>query len=332
MLRPFDPDLLAILKTEVPLEKRLREDVNVRAAYMEDMARHSGDASVYRPLKNPVTVSRKLRWVPTPPHRTFLVEMLYMVSGRARLIAGKQEIILYPRDILLPSQYTILSMDELGEDDILLSFNMKPRFFEDTYMRIKSNTILAEFMLDILRKDISWNRFLHFSGIEDIIIHDLIEVLAAGAYPYLDAENVRCGVDPDPDITSYLMGTLFAVLSHEMANLQKDSVTSYNEIIKQTVSRYVGEQYKTASLQELAHIVNQSDSVLSRQIKSIFGITFKEILLQTRFKRAEALLRQTTLPVTDVAEAVGYENASFFYRRFREIYGISPNDCRKQPE
>ena len=30
------------------------------------------------------------------------------------------------------------------------------------------------------------------------------------------------------------------------------------------------------------------------------------------------------MPVTRIAEAIGYENNSFFHKRFREQYGVTP--------
>ena len=42
------------------------------------------------------------------------------------------------------------------------------------------------------------------------------------------------------------------------------------------------------------------------------------------------------IPVTDIIESVGYDNTSYFYRKFRERYGMSPKEYRgnlyKMPE
>ena len=54
------------------------------------------------------------------------------------------------------------------------------------------------------------------------------------------------------------------------------------------------------------------------------------MLQEKRLKAACALLRQTDLPVSDIAAAVGYENSSYFYRRFREIYRMSPKEFRER--
>ena len=39
---------------------------------------------------------------------------------------------------------------------------------------------------------------------------------------------------------------------------------------------------------------------------------------------------ETELPVNDVVAAVGYENNSYFYRKFRERYEMTPNEYRER--
>ena len=45
-------------------------------------------------------------------------------------------------------------------------------------------------------------------------------------------------------------------------------------------------------------------------------------------KQACYLLRNTVLPVADVARSVGYENTSYFHRLFRSLFGLSPKEYR----
>ena len=69
---------------------------------------------------------------------------------------------------------------------------------------------------------------------------------------------------------------------------------------------------------------------LSRTIKQEFGHTFKEMLQEKRMHQAAKLLQDTDLVVNDIVAAVGYENNSYFYRKFREKYGTTPDQYRKR--
>lgn len=44
---------------------------------------------------------------------------------------------------------------------------------------------------------------------------------------------------------------------------------------------------------------------------------------------AERLLKETDLSVADIVNNIGYENNSYFHKKFREIYGFSPANYRK---
>jgi len=46
--------------------------------------------------------------------------------------------------------------------------------------------------------------------------------------------------------------------------------------------------------------------------------------------QAAYLLTSSAVPVTDIIESVGYDNTSYFYRKFRERYGMSPKEYRER--
>ena len=77
-------------------------------------------------------------------------------------------------------------------------------------------------------------------------------------------------------------------------------------------------------------MLNQTISGLSRMIRRCTGHTYKELLQRRRFRKAVELLVETELPVNDIVTAVGYENNSYFYRKFRERYQMTPNDYREK--
>ena len=52
--------------------------------------------------------------------------------------------------------------------------------------------------------------------------------------------------------------------------------------------------------------------------------TFRDYLLDIRMRHAAELLKNTRLPVREVALAAGYHNSSHFYRLFERHFGVSP--------
>ena len=47
-------------------------------------------------------------------------------------------------------------------------------------------------------------------------------------------------------------------------------------------------------------------------------------------ERAEILLREGNMSVSDAARAVGFDSASRFTSAFKEKYGVSPSEYRRQ--
>lgn len=52
-------------------------------------------------------------------------------------------------------------------------------------------------------------------------------------------------------------------------------------------------------------------------------------LIQYRLKKAAELLANTEMKVAVTSEECGFHDVPYFYRKFKEIYGISPIEYRK---
>lgn len=96
-----------------------------------------------------------------------------------------------------------------------------------------------------------------------------------------------------------------------------------------TVLSYVEGHYCSGTLSELAQMMNYDVYWLSREIKRRTGKNYKELLQARRMRQAAYLLTTSKLSVAEIIEAVGYSNTSYFYRKFKEQYGVSPKEYRK---
>ena len=92
--------------------------------------------------------------------------------------------------------------------------------------------------------------------------------------------------------------------------------------------RYIDEHYRDASLKELASELKFDIYWLSREIKRQTGRTYKELLQEKRMQQAAYMLTNSRMSVSEIISSVGYDNTSYFYRKFRERYGVSPKEYR----
>jgi methylphosphotriester-DNA--protein-cysteine methyltransferase len=83
------------------------------------------------------------------------------------------------------------------------------------------------------------------------------------------------------------------------------------------------------SLEELAGEMGVSDRHLRRVIQSEFGVSPVELAQTQRLLLAKRLLTDTSLPVTEVAFASGFNSLRRFNALFRERYHLNPTELRK---
>lgn len=78
----------------------------------------------------------------------------------------------------------------------------------------------------------------------------------------------------------------------------------------------------------LARVSGVSEAHFARSFKDAFGVPPHRYLLTRRIERAKALLRDTDLPITDIAFQTGWNSLGTFGRIFRDITGESPSELR----
>jgi two-component system response regulator YesN len=95
------------------------------------------------------------------------------------------------------------------------------------------------------------------------------------------------------------------------------------------VLRYIRENYsQPITLDDAARSVFLSPFYLSHSFKDELGITFIEYLTRVRMEGAKKLLSDKSLSMQAIAEAVGYDDASYFSKVFKKNEGVTPNKYR----
>jgi transcriptional regulator GlxA family with amidase domain len=83
-------------------------------------------------------------------------------------------------------------------------------------------------------------------------------------------------------------------------------------------------------MDRLADVSGVSEAHFARSFKQAFGVQPHRYLLTRRIERATALLRDTELPITEIAFGTGWESLGTFGRTFRDITGESPSQFRSR--
>jgi AraC-like DNA-binding protein len=86
------------------------------------------------------------------------------------------------------------------------------------------------------------------------------------------------------------------------------------------------------TIPRLARVSGVSEAHFARSFKDAFGVPPHRYQLTRRIERATALLRDTDLPITEIAFETGWNSLGTFGRTFRDVTGESPGEFRAREQ
>ncbi|MCI9148707.1 MAG: AraC family transcriptional regulator [Hungatella sp.] len=97
-----------------------------------------------------------------------------------------------------------------------------------------------------------------------------------------------------------------------------------------TIISYMEEHFQEpVTLKHLADAVPCNPQYLCRFFKELAGISPIQYLINYRIQRACGLLANTSLPILQIAMDCGFDNVSYFIRKFKEARGCTPKEFRR---
>lgn len=125
---------------------------------------------------------------------------------------------------------------------------------------------------------------------------------------------------------------LFASLREAAAEGKNDALrpdSHSEELVRQAIG-YLSTQYaEPISIEGMAESLGYNRAYLSRLFKQRTGVSPVAFLAKQRVDHGRRLLRERPeLTVEQIASSVGFQDALYFSKQFRRLYGQSPTDYR----
>ena len=96
---------------------------------------------------------------------------------------------------------------------------------------------------------------------------------------------------------------------------------------------YLQEHYMdTIDIGQLADQLGFNSAYLTRLFSKYAGVTPLKYLTNIRIKEARRLLADTSLPISEIGERVGYPDQFHFSKTFRKAAGVNPSAFRKETQ
>ena len=125
-------------------------------------------------------------------------------------------------------------------------------------------------------------------------------------------------------LLSEIFSTYFLKFSEEKSNIPLWLEITY-EKMKKPENFIFG-------LERMRNISGKSREHLTRSLKQYYGTTPSEYITELRLNHSANLLISSNLSVTDVCYECGFENISWFYKKFVKKFNLTPKDYRKKFE
>lgn len=200
------------------------------------------------------------------------------------------------------------------------------------YVRALFNSLKKEFMelpgfltLFLLepryRKHHKFKAKLHLSPKELNEISRLLKVM------WEEQETKRTGYK---SIIKHLLGVVITLVCRYYSDT--DSPKSKSLLKLGSAINFIEKNYtESVSVIELSKQAGMPESTFRHSFKKTIGISPIDYLIRFRIEKAtEMMAKNSKIKVIDVAMKVGFDNSSYFARKFKEVTGVTPINYLKQ--
>lgn len=144
----------------------------------------------------------------------------------------------------------------------------------------------------------------------------------------LDFSTDIAAVPQDTDTTAYLLEAI-----REKVNKKDKTIHRSREKMTADITAYIEQNFHhDISLYDIANYTNMNSSYFSRYFKELFDMNFSDYLINFRIDKAKIFLKNKNVSIDSVAAAVGYNHRQAFFKNFKRITGMTPNEYRSTLE
>lgn len=126
------------------------------------------------------------------------------------------------------------------------------------------------------------------------------------------------------ELSYMLLDILDLFSSAAFSKYKKTEVPALKEAVE-----YIGEHYaENISLEEVAEYVGLNPAYFSSLFKREMEINFSNYVTEKRMDAAKRMLKNSNVPLIEIAMSLGYENQSYFSSVFKKYCNMTPKQYR----
>lgn len=272
-----------------------------------------------------ILIRKHRRFAPYPLHSHQFLEFNYMLKGTSRQIVNGAPLLLEEQQLLLLDTDSRHELAALGEQDLLINFLFRTKDLNiGSLKRIDAAGagMTYDFIMNaVLGPNFHENYLMLDLKAEPEVRQTLEQMISEGL------ANRRLRNEILDSLSQVLFLQLTRIYQSQVAAIYREATK--NDILI-TILQRIEDEAAALTLNQLAKDLGYNRNYLSNMIKERTGATFKELVTLERLKNAHDLLLTTTLAIEDIAHHSGFSSKTQFYKKFREHYGQTPDQARRQ--
>ncbi len=267
-------------------------------------------------------IVRNSRFNQVPEHVHDYVEISYVYHGRCPQVVNGEALELAENEVLLLDASCPHAVASLDEGDVMLSVIVSREFLQASMVSsLPGEGAVSRFLLNVLNAETDHRGHVHFHcGQSRRVRRCFQEMLCERLEP----------TAVSPRIVQHLFLLLLIELMdcYERELTQTGGLHGGTEALVAGMLGFIERRQGACTLGEVAQHFCVSPNYASALLKRRCGKTFMQLAQDARLTRAATLLRRGAT-VDEAAHAAGYENLTFFYRKFRARYDCTPAAYRR---
>lgn len=259
----------------------------------------------------PVAISENTVPYDTLPHIHREVEMLYVKDGKAEITVSDRKYSARAGDMVIVNPMEVHSVVA----DRSVDYHQRCICFD-------SSLIADKVLREALVSGEAFVSGYHFNN--DKITKELLDI-----FEELFSAVSESSEELYLESVAYI-SLLFAKLKKSglvVFNTKSNKKSLFARNVQEYLSAHFHEQITSA---DIANELFYNQSYFCRLFRDNFGVSFLDYLMLYRISNAKLIMSSENISVSQVAERVGFLDASYFSRCFKRIAGISPTEYQKR--
>lgn len=255
-------------------------------------------------------------------HQTDGPEILFVFSGKMVFKTFNKEFPLTSGNFIFFDQETEYTLLPLHWGDVLVRINMDASFELKNFLENVYNTRLS--VTSLLNKIISAYGKDHYVIFNAPKVDNSSYVIDRVLIEYVEPKLLYC------DKVSHLLAILVLSLLENDCYVDAGNVNLQSKYQISDFTNYIEKNFQNISLSSMARFFGYNPRYLSTELKQTTGYSYKELVENERMKQAIELLKNPAYTINDIVNFVGYTSKSFFYKKFKAHYEVSPAKMREK--